>query len=342
MGRICAHWLARYDWRARERDLNRLPHFMADVDGQKIHFIHVNGSGEGAPALLLSHGWPGSFFEFMHVIEPLAHPERFGGDVADAFDVIVPSLPGYGFSGRPARPIGPRQTADWFHRLMTETLGYETYLAQGGDWGSIISTWMAHDYPQACRGLHLNMSFFRAPGAEATTREEIDAEQERQRRQANETGYSQIQRTRPQTLAYALMDSPVGVAAWIIEKFAAWSDLPRDETGRPDLAARYTDDQLLTNVMIYLVTKSFATSTWMYKGTGDGPRPARAPTHRVEAPTGFAAFPDPVFPPQPRSLMAKSFNLTRYTPMPRGGHFAAMEEPLLLIDDLRAFAQSLR
>ena len=342
MRRICDHWLTKFDWRTAERELNRFPQFMAHVDGQKIHFVHEKGSGANALPLILSHGWPGSFFEFLHLCDQLAHPEQHGGDIADAFDVIVPSLPGYGFSARPPRVIGPRQMADWFHQLMAETLGYNRYLAQGGDWGSIVSTWMAHDYPQACAGLHLNMSFFQLPGVAPTTPEEIAYTQDVGKRRALETGYSGIQGTRPQTLAYAMMDSPVGIAAWIIEKFAAWSDLPRDSAGRADLSARYTDDQLLTNVMIYLVTKSFATSTWLYKGVREEPRSARSPVHRIEAATGFAAFPDPVFAPQPRSLVQKSFNLTRYTPMPRGGHFAALEEPQLFIDDVRAFARTLR
>jgi pimeloyl-ACP methyl ester carboxylesterase len=342
MKRIVARWRTGYDWRAAERALNAHPQFTATIDGQMLHFVHVKGSGTAPRALILSHGWPGSFFEFLHLVEPLAHPERFGGDAEDAFDVIVPSLPGYGFSGRPPHPIGPRAIAGMFHALMTETLGYGAYLAQGGDWGSSISTWMAHDHPDACAGLHLNMSFFRASGATTRTPEESAHIEALRRNQDRDTGYSHIQRTKPQTLAYAMMDSPVGVAAWIIEKFAAWSDLPESADGRRDLGARYSDDQLLTNVMIYLVTRSFATASWLYKGVGaETAAMARAPS-RVTAPTAFAAFPDPVFPPPPRSLLEKTFNLVRYTPMPRGGHFAALEAPDLFAADLRAFARMLR
>ena len=342
MRRIGGYWAGDYDWRAAERDLNRFPHFIADVDGQKIHYVQIKGSGAKPMPLILSHGWPGSFFEFMHIADALAHPETFAGDARDGFDVIIPSLPGYGFSGRPPRVIGPRYIADHFHKLMTETLGYKSYLAQGGDWGSIISTWMAHDHPAACQGLHLNMSFFRLPGVVPTTREEIANAQAVAKAAAGETAYQQIQGTKPQTLGYGLMDSPVGIAAWIIEKFAAWSDLPRDRAGRPHLSARYTDDQLLTNVMIYVVSKCFATSTWLYKGVGDEMRAMTAPPHLIEVPTGFAAFPDPVFPPAPQSMFEQTFNLKRYTPMPRGGHFAALEEPQLFVDDLRAFARLVR
>jgi microsomal epoxide hydrolase len=342
MRAIAAYWADGYDWRAAERALNRLPHSIAEIDGRKIHYVHLKSAGAGRLPLILSHGWPGSFFEFMHIAETLAHPERFGGDASDGFDVIIPSLPGYGFSGRPPHIVGPRWIAAHFHKLMTETLGYTRYLAQGGDWGSMISTWMAHDHPEACAGLHLNMSFFRLPGVAPTTPEEIANAQAVAKAAAGETAYQQIQGTKPQTLGYALMDSPVGLAAWIIEKFAAWSDLPRDEAGRPRLAARYTHDQLLTNVMIYVVSKCFATSTWLYKGVGEEMRAMSAAPHRIEVPTGFAAFPDPVFPPAPRSMFERTFNLKRYTPMPRGGHFAALEEPDLFVEDVRAFARLVR
>ena len=342
MRAIADYWVSNYYWRAAERDLNRFPQFIADVDGQKIHYVQIKGSGANPLPLILSHGWPGSFYEFMHIAERLAHPEQFGGDAKDAFDVIIPSLPGYGFSGRPPRVIGPRYIADHFHKLMTGVLGYKHYLAQGGDWGSIVSTWMAHDHADACRGLHLNMSFFRLPNVVPTTPEEIANAQAVMKAAAGETAYQQIQGTKPQTLGYGMMDSPVGTAAWIIEKFAAWSDVPRDDAGRPNLSARYTNDQLLTNVMIYLVGKSFVTSTWLYKGVGEEMRAMTAPPHRVEVPTGFAAFPDPVFPPAPRSMFEQTFNMKHYTPMPRGGHFAALEEPDLFVEDLTAFAKLVR
>lgn len=331
------YWLDEYDWRQSEAALNAFPQFKATIDGLDIHFIHVRGSAPVPRALIISHGWPGSVAEFLDIIEPLAHPERFGGEAADGFDVIAPSLPGYGFSDRPARPIGPRVVAGLFHKLMTQVLGYERYLAQGGDWGSAVSAWLGHDHAPACAAVHLNMALTRAEGAKAETPEEKAFEQRMKFSLMLEGAYFQLQATKPQTLAFAMMDSPVGVAAWILEKFAAWSDLPRDGDGTPDLSAHYTRERLLTNIMIYLVTKSFATSTWMYRGMAEqSPRGLPAP---VTVPVGIAAFPDPCFPPPPRSLAQKSYNITRWTEMPRGGHFAAMEEPALLVDDIRAFAR---
>lgn len=332
------YWLEEYDWRASEAALNRWPQFKAEVDGLELHFIHVKGSQPQPRAMIVSHGWPGSVAEFLEIIEPLAHPERFGGDAADGFDLVVPSLPGYGFSGRPASPIGPRETGRLFHRLMTDVLGYERYLAQGGDWGSAVSGWMGADHAPACAAVHLNMAFVRAQGVEAQTEEEHAFDQRMKLSMMLEGAYFQLQATKPQTLAFAMMDSPVGVAAWILEKFAAWSDLPRDAANAPDLSARYTRERLLTNIMIYLVTKSFATSTWMYRGMAlQSPREFPAP---VSVPVGVAAFPDPCFPPPPRSLAERSYNIVHWTPMTRGGHFAAMEEPQLLIDDIRAFARA--
>lgn len=331
------YWLDEYDWRKSEAALNRWPQFRASVDGLDLHFIHERGSQPAPRPLIISHGWPGSVAEFLDVIEPLAHPERFGGDPADGFDVIAPSLPGYGFSGRPSGPIGPRETARLFNGLMTDVLGYDRYLAQGGDWGSAISGWLGADHAPACAAVHLNIAFVRAQGVEAQTEDERAFDQHMKFSMMLEGAYFQLQATKPQTLAFAMMDSPVGVAAWILEKFAAWSDLPRDANNTPDLLARYTRDQLLTNIMIYLVTKSFATSTWMYRGMAlQSSREFPAP---VSVPVGVAAFADPCFPPPPRSLVERSYNVVHWTPMASGGHFAAMEEPGLLVDDIRAFAR---
>jgi microsomal epoxide hydrolase len=339
---LCRYWLDSYDWRAAEAKLNALPQFHATAAGFPLHFIHVKGSGPRPRPLLLSHGWPGSFFEFAQLAEKLAHPERFGGDPADAFDVVVPSLPGYGFSARPNRPIGPRTTSEIFNSLMTEVLGYESYLAQGGDWGSMITGWLGYRYPQSCRAIHLNMVILRSPAMAPQGDAEKEWESRSQSMFRTEGAYLQLQSTKPQSLAFAMMDSPVGIAAWIVEKFAAWSHLPRDPKGSPALGVRYSEDDLLTNIMIYLVTRSFATSTWMYRGFAEE-RPNRMEAGTsVTVPTGIAAFPDPVFPLPPRSLVERGYNVTHWTDMPRGGHFAAMEEPELFLDDLRAFARSVR
>ncbi|NBB50441.1 alpha/beta fold hydrolase [Rhizobium sp. CRIBSB] len=339
MQRIAAYWLDGFDWRAQEDRLNRLAHFQAEIDGIAIHFVSIQGSNSGArPPLVLIHGWPGSFIEFEAAAERLAHPERFGGRAEDGFDLIIPSLPGYGLSGRPASPIGPRAASRLFHTLMTEHLGHDRYIAQGGDWGSVVSAWLAHDYPAHCVALHLNMCLLQRGDARPNSPEAEAYLAAKTRMMAIESGYSHQQYTRPQTLGFGLSDSPVGAAAWILEKFAVWSDLPRPE-GVPDLEAVYSLDQLLTNVMLYVGTGTMVTSTWFYRGSAlEG---GRGLEHRIEVPTALAAFPDPVFPPPPRSYAEQSYAFSRWTPMERGGHFAAMEQPEAFADDVRAFVLSL-
>lgn len=325
--RLVDHWLHRYDWRAAEERLNRLPQFTADVLGQRLHFVHARGDGS-RPPLLLIHGWPGSFIEFEALVAPL---------VADGHDVVVPSLPGYAFSGRPDAPIGPRRTAELFHRLMTDLFGPGRYLVQGGDWGSAITAWMAHGHPDAVAAIHLNMVLIQAEDAVPKNPDELAWAARRAALAKEETGYSLEQGTRPQTLGIGLGDSPVGVAAWILEKFGAWADVPRDAAGTPDLWQAFDEDTLLTNIMLYLAPKSFVTSTWMYRGRvleGSGQFPAGT---RLRVPTGVAAFPDPVFPAPPRSHAEKTYDIVHWTDMPAGGHFAALEKPDLLLADVRAF-----
>ena len=328
--RLVDYWLIRFDWRGAEARLNRLPHFIADVLGQRLHFVHARGDGS-RPPLLLIHGWPGSFIEFETLIAPL---------VADGHDVIVPSLPGYAFSGRPAEPIGPRRTAELFHRLMTDLFGAGRYLVQGGDWGAAIAAWTAHGHPDACAAIHLNMVLIQAEDAVPMTREELAWAARRAELAKEEAGYSHEQGTRPQTLAVAMSDSPVGVAAWIMEKFGAWADVPRDAGGRPDLWQAFDEEILLTNIMLYLVTGAFATSTWIYRGRTLEGSGQFAPGTRVRVPTGVAAFPDPVFPAPPRSQVEKTYDVVHWTPMPAGGHFAALEQRERLLADMRAFFAS--
>ena len=325
--RLVDYWRTRFDWRAQERRLNALPQFTMEVLGQQLHFVHARGDGSRPPLLLL-HGWPGSFIEFEALIAPL---------VADGHDIVVPSLPGYAFSGRPAAPIGPRQTAELMHGLMVELFGDARYLVQGGDWGAAIGGWMAHDHPKAVAALHLNMVLMQAADAMPKTPRELAWAAQRAKLAKEETGYSQEQGTRPQTLGVAMADSPVGVAAWILEKFGAWADVPRDAQGRPDLWQAFDEDLLLTNIMLYLVEGSFVTSTWMYRGRvleGSGEFPTGA---RIKVPTGVAAFPDPVFPSLPRSQARKTYNIVHWTDMEAGGHFAALEQPELLLSDMRRF-----
>jgi len=337
MKELCAYWLDEFDWRKHEAGINRFTHYTVPVDGINVHFIKEPGSGPAPMPLIISHGWPGSIVEFLDIIEPLAHPERFGGHVDDAFDVIAPSLPGFGFSGRPPRPIGPRKMADVFNVLMTNILGYDGYLAQGGDWGGAISTWLGFEHAPACRAVHINILTMRNPnGPEGSEEESWAAEFERD--QLMEDGYRTQQATRPQTLSYAMMDSPVGVAAWIIEKFNSWSDLAGN-----DIESVYTKDQLLTNIMVYLVTGTFNTASWIYYGRREeGGRLLTPAGKRVEVPTAAALFPAEMLAWPPRSYVERLYNVSRWTEMPRGGHFAALEQPALLVDDIRAFARTLR
>ena len=337
MKELCAYWLDEFDWRVQEAAINRFAHFIAPVDGIDLHFMHEKGSGPAPMPLIISHGWPGSIVEFLKIIEPLAHPERFGGSSEDAFDVIAPSLPGFVFSGRPPRPIGPRKIARLFDTLMTDVLEYPSYLAQGGDWGGAISSWLGFEHAPACRAIHINIFTMRPPNGPQSREEEAWATQFK-RDQLMEDGYRTQQATKPQTLSYAMMDSPVGVAAWIIEKFNSWSDTVGD-----DIESVYTKDELLTNIMVYLVTRTFNTASWIYYGRREeGGRVLSPEGQRVEVPTAAALFPAELLSWPPRSYAERVYNITRWTEMPRGGHFAALEQPTLLIDDIRAFARTLR
>ena len=223
MKEFCAYWVEEFDWFAQQAAINRFNHFTAPVDGIDLHFIHEKGSGPKPKPLIISHGWPGTVVEFLDFIDLLAHPERFGGDVDDAFDVVAPSLPGFGFSGRPPRPWGPRRMAKTFNSLITETLGYDSYIAQGGDWGGAISSFLGYDHAYACRAIHINILTMRHPDGPQTQEEQAWADQF-EIDQIMENGYRTQQATRPQTLSYAMMDSPVGIAAWILEKMNSWSD----------------------------------------------------------------------------------------------------------------------
>lgn len=325
--RLATYWASTYDWRKVEERLNRLPHFTTDIEGECIHFLHVRGDGSKPPILLL-HGWPGSFIEFEHLLAPLA---------ADGHDVIVPSLPGFAFSRPITGVIGPRRAAALMYGLMTRLFGQTRYVVQGGDWGSGIAGWMAHDQPQALLGIHLNMADLVTEGITPTTPEERAFVARRDVLLDWETGYNHEQETRPQTLGVAMADSPVGAAAWILEKFGKWADLPVNADGDPDVWSTFSEEQLLTNIMLYVATSSFVTATWMYHGKrleGSSKFPAGT---KIQVPTGFAAFRDPVFVPPPRSYAEKTFNIVHWTEMPAGGHFAAWEQPELMLADLRTF-----
>lgn len=336
MKELCAYWVNEFDWRIHEANLNKFAHFKAAVEGIDLHFIHEKGSGRNPRPLILSHGWPGSVVEFADFIDLLAHPEKHGGNAEDAFDVVAPSLPGFGFSGRPPRPFGPRKMAQVFNTLMTQTLGYKSYMAQGGDWGGAISSWLGYDHAPTCHAIHLNVLTMRHKDGPQGAEERAWSDKF-DRDQIMQNGYRTQQATKPQTLSYAMMDSPVGVAAWIVEKMNAWSDTEGD-----DVESVYTKDQLLTNIMVYIVTKTFNTASWIYYGRREeGGRLLSPEGRRVEVPTGCAVFPKEMLNWPPRSYAERIYNITQWTEMPRGGHFAAMEQPELLIEDIRKFARSL-
>ena len=335
MKEFCSYWVNEFDWREQERKINRFSHFKTPIDGMDIHFIHEKGSGSNPRPLVISHGWPGTIVEFLDFIDLLAHPEKHGGKIEDAFDVVAPSLPGFGFSGRPPRPIGPRKMANVFNSLMTDVLKYETYIAQGGDWGGAISSWLGYEHP-ACTAIHINILTMRHKNPPKGKEEIAWAEQFR-KDQAIQDGYRTQQATKPQTLSYAMMDSPVGVAAWILEKMHGWSDIKQD-----NVESVYSKDQLLTNIMVYIVTRTFNTASWIYYGRREeGGRTLSPEGKRVEVPTACALFPKELLAWPPRSYVERIYNVTQWTEMPRGGHFAAMEEPDLLIEDIRKFARSL-
>ena len=336
MKNFCDYWINKFNWREQERKINKFHHYTSLVDDINIHFIHEKGSGNGPIPLLISHGWPGSIVEFLNIIDPLAHPEKHNGNIDDSFDVIVPSLPGFGFSDRPSRPIGPRKMAKYFDLLMTDNLGYSNYLAQGGDWGGAISSWLGFEH-SACQAIHINILTMRHPDG-PKGKEEKEWAKNFEIEQIMENGYRTQQATKPQTLSYAMMDSPVGVAAWIIEKFNSWSDTVGD-----DIESVHSKDSLLTNIMIYLITKTFNTASWIYYGrTEEGGRILSPEGKRVEVPTAAALFPAELLSWPPRSYAERIYNIKQWTEMPRGGHFAALEQPDLLIEDIRTFARSIR
>jgi pimeloyl-ACP methyl ester carboxylesterase len=335
---LCGYWRDTYDWRAQEAALNRFDHFRAAVDDLHIHFIHQRSPEPDAMPLVLIHGWPGSFVEFHKVIGPLSDPVAHGGKGEDAFHVIVPSLPGFAFSDAPREPGWTlERMAHSFIALMAR-LGYDRYALQGGDCGAIIAPHMAHIAPSHVIGIHLNGVSVPAPRGfdiEAAPPEEREVLLRTLQRTRDEHGYSAQQRTRPQTLGYALNDSPAGLAAWIVEKFRAWSEHDGN------VESTFTRDELLTNVMIYWVTASINSSIRCYcESYRDRGTYGELET-RVETPTGITHYPgDPSI--LPASWENRLFNVVRRSQVPAGGHFAALEQPELFVTDLRAFFRMLR
>ena len=341
--RLVAYWRDGYDWRKAEAHLNRFHHLRGEVDGTVIHLVHEKGRGPAPLPLLLSHGYPDSFFRFDKLIPMLTDPAAHGGDPRDAFDVVVPSLPGYGFSEPRSQGGGIFGIGDLWHTLMTKELGYSRFGAHGGDWGSTITEHLARSHASSVVAIHLtDVPFwhsFQAPkDVEADERKYLDGIEEWQRQKG---AYAMIQGTRPRTPAAALSDSPAGLAAWIVEKFQEWSDCG------DDVERSFTPDELLTNVMLYWVTETIGTSFQPYHDVmnAGGMRwmkeVAKQWLGSAQTPAAFANFPKDLSHP-PRRWAERFFNVQRWTDMPRGGHFAALEVPDLLVQDLREFFRPFR
>lgn len=329
---VCAYWADTYDWRAREAALNRFDQFTTVIDGLDLHFVHQRSRHAEARPLLLSHGWPGSIVEFHKVIEPLTDPVAFGGDARDAFHVIAPSLPGYGFSGKPiATGWGVDKIATTFATLMSR-LGYDHYLAQGGDWGAGITTAIGALDPTHCTAIHVTLAMGARPKLDGELTPEATRTLERLQYYRDwDSGYSKQQATRPQTVGYGLVDSPAGQAAWILEKFWAWTDHdghPEDVLGR---------DELLDNIMLYWINGNAASSGRLYwESFGKGAR------HVVNVPSGFAVFPKEVAPPVREWVEDSYTDIVHWTEHAKGGHFAAFEVPDVYVEEIRTMFRTFR
>ncbi|KJC48755.1 hypothetical protein UP09_08500 [Bradyrhizobium sp. LTSP885] len=328
---LTQYWVETYDWRASIKDIGRFHHQLATIDGIDLHFIRSKTARTSQVPLVLIHGWPGSFFDFLKIADRL-------GD--DDGEVVIISIPGFPFSGRPPAPIGPRLIANLIDKLMVQGLGYQRYLAHGGDWGSIIATRLGHEHADHCAGIHLTMVSARLVAAHAASEEDKAWLSAFMTRFEDDGGYFRLQSTRPQTIGYALQDSPVGFAAWLVEKYAAWADVARDAAGRPDLFSAISRDELLTSIMLFLATDSVATSTWIYRGFARENPVALPPGERVNVPVAVTAFADKAFPITPRGLVEKVYNVVDWSVKDSGGHFPALEVPDLLAAELRRFMKN--
>ena len=338
---LVAYWREQYDWRAQEAAMNRWAHVRGEIDGVTVHALHERGSGPAAIPLVLTHGWPWTFWDFAKVIEPLAHPERFGGDPADAFDVVVPSLPGFVFSSPARAGVGYRETAALWVQLMAE-LGYERFGAHGGDAGAYVSAQLAHEFADHLIGVHLNFPALLGDtlALAGVTRDAFAPDEvdyfDLQRPPMVHMTHFLTQILEPQTLAWAMQDSPAGLAAWMLQRRRAWSDCGGD------VERRFTKDELITSFALYWLTGTFAGSVRFYAESFSTPwTPAHDRRPVLEAPTGIAVFPYELV-HVPRALAEREANLVHWTRMDRGGHFAAAEEPELVVEDLRTFFRPLR
>jgi pimeloyl-ACP methyl ester carboxylesterase len=334
---LVKYWTEDFEWRDQEAALNAFPQFKVSLHDIDVHYLHIRGVGPDPYPLLLMHGWPGSVYEFIDIIPRLTDPARFGGYPGDAFTVVAPSLPGYGLSFKPGQKrFTVQDMAACLHDLMTETLGIRKFAAQGGDWGAGIASLIGQSYPSSVCGIHLNLLFApRDPNAGAQSAEEKQYLERLAYWLREESGYQQIQGTKPQTLAFGLTDSPAGLATWIVEKFRAWSDC----NGIPENAI--SRDRMLANISLYWFTAAIGSSFWPYYGRLHSGWPI-SPAKPITVPTGYAAFPKEIIVP-PRSIAEKTYtNIQRWTEMKKGGHFAAMEQPAALAEEIRQFFRPLR
>jgi pimeloyl-ACP methyl ester carboxylesterase len=330
---LVAYWRNAFDWRAEERRLNELSHFCTDISGLEIHFIHARGNGPKPFPLVLTHGWPSSFYELTKLVPLLTDPAAYGGDPADAFDVVVPSMPGFGFSGRPTERFLSTRVDDLWAQLMRR-LGYRRFGAHGGDIGGGVSARLGQFHPEVVAGIHVTNVYGAIGENDSPPTEAERRHLEQQRKwERDEGAYGDIQSTRPQTLAYGLNDSPAGLAAWIVEKYRAWSDCGGD------VERVFSKDELLTNITIYWATQTIGSSFRPYWDSRNNANPR--PWVRISVPCGIAVFPFDIERP-PREFAERSYNVKSWTEMPRGGHFAALEEPQLLAQDIRSFFRELR
>jgi pimeloyl-ACP methyl ester carboxylesterase len=334
---VLEHWRDRFDWRTVERRLNELDHILVDVDGMDVHAVHARGQGPSPLPLLVSHGWPSSFAEILPALDLMTRPGQFGGDPADAFDVVIASLPGYAFSAPPTEldDAGAPRMAKRFHGLMT-ALGYERYGASGGDIAARVAAWMGAQNPDAVVGLHLSCNAISLPDPAEADREEAAWAAREGEWWDDGGGYEHIQRTRPRTLAVALNDSPLGAAAWMIEKWSEWSD------DAADPISRFGADALLTHVMLHWCAGTVGTSVLTYTAAARDRQGMRPPAGAVRVPVGFYLSEAEPHGIPPRSLADRQYEVARWSVLPRGGHFLPTEEPELYVEDLREFFRPLR
>ena len=336
---LVRYWATEFDWRAQERKLNTFQQFKSQVEGLNIHFIYEKGKGPNPLPILITHGWPSTFYEMHKIIPLLSDPASYGGDPSDAFDVVAPSLPGFGFSDSATRPgMDVGKVSGMWNQLMTLNLGYKQYGAHGGDLGAGVTSWLGKNYSDNLIAIHLTSVTRPLPylgeGSRPLSKAEQSLIDKRLKWNREEGGYSHIQGTKPQTLSYGLNDSPVGLAAWIVEKYRAWSDCGGD------VERKFTKDELLTNITIYWVTQTIGSSVRMYLENQDNPWEL-GKEDQIPTPVGIAVFPAEISVP-PREWAERSYKVSRWTEMDRGGHFAALEEPDLLVEDIRDFYRSYR